>query len=218
MLTAASEDYLKAIYEVGRTRDTVTTSALAEELAVSPAAVTGMVKKLAALDLVRHEPYQGVALTDTGRRSALGIIRQHRLIETYLHAKLDVPWDQVHDEAEKMEHAISNDLEARIDKALGHPTVDPHGAPIPSADLTLLEPERTSLAELEPKQKGKVVEVSDHDSDLLRYVGSMGLYPGASFQVVEAAPFDGPLTLRVKGREQVVGREAARFIYVETSA
>ena len=214
MHTQAVEDYLKTIYDLGRVEATVTTSALAERLDVTAASVTGMVKKLAGMNLVTHEPYRGVALTPAGERIALEVIRHHRLIETYLHEALGVPWDRVHAEAERIEHVLSEDLEARMDAALGHPTVDPHGAPIPTLDLEIAEIVTVPLAELEAGTQGTVAEVSDHDADLLRYVGDLGLYPQTPLEVLAVAPFDGPLTLRVGGAERTVGRKAARFILV----
>ena len=221
MHTSAVEDYLKAVYEVGRTDPTVTTSALAERLGVSPASVTGMVKKLAEAKLVTHEPYRGVALTAAGRRIAIEVIRHHRLVETYLHEALGVPWDQVHAEAEKWEHVLSEDLEARMDAALGHPTTDPHGAPIPTVTLELDEPDYPPLARLETGQRGVVAEVSDHDADLLRYVGGLGLYPGTAFEVSAAAPYaDGPVTVLLldgehAGTEHAVGHRAAAHLFVK---
>lgn len=217
MHTQAVEDYLKTIYDLGRTEGAVTTSALAERLGVTPASVTGMVKKLAEANLVTHEPYRGVALADAGERIALEVIRHHRLIETYLHEALGVPWDRVHAEAEKIEHVLSEDIEARMDAALGHPTVDPHGAPIPTLDLELVEVDVTPLAELTAGARGVVAEVSDHDPDLLRYVGDLGLYPETPLEVTAVAPFDGPLTVRVGDEERTVGQKAARYILVTIS-
>jgi len=213
--TQAVEDYLKAIFDLSR-GGPVATSALAERLGVTPASVTGMAKKLAGMNLVTHEPYRGVALTEAGERIALEVIRHHRLIETYLHEALGVPWDRVHAEAERIEHVLSEDLEARMDAALGHPTVDPHGAPIPSLALEVVERDVTPLAELEVGTRGIVAEVSDHSADLLRYVGQLGLYPQTPLEVVAVAPFDGPLTVRVGGEERTVGQKAARYIFITT--
>ena len=214
MHTQAVEDYLKAIFDLARVDDAVTTSALAERLGVTSASVTGMAKKLAGMDLVTHEPYRGVALTPAGERIALEVIRHHRLIETYLHEALGVPWDRVHAEAERIEHVLSEDLEARMDAALGHPTVDPHGAPIPTLELQMIETETVPLADLAAGTQAVVAEVSDHDADLLRYVGDLGLYPQTALEVLAVAPFDGPLTVRVGAEERTVGRNAARFIFV----
>ena len=221
MHTSAVEDYLKTIYDLARGGQAVSTSALAERLGVAPASVTGMVKKLAEMKLVAHEPYKGVGLTAAGRRIAVEVIRHHRLVETYLHEALGVPWDEVHAEAEKWEHVLSEELEARMDAALGHPTVDPHGAPIPSPDLELEEPDHPPLARLVEGQRGVVAEVSDHDADLLRYIGRLGLYPGTAFEVVAEAPYaDGPVTVRLlsgdqSGAEHAVGDRAAAHLFVK---
>ena len=214
MHTQVVQDYLKNIYDLQREQGKVATTALAERLGVAPASVTGMIKKLASMHLVTHEPYQGVALTPAGEKIALEVIRHHRLIERYLAEALGVPWDQVHDEAEKWEHVLSEDMEDRIDAALGYPTTDPHGAPIPDRNGTIVRPASVRMADLQPGQSAVVAEVSDHDAALLRYVGSMGLYPGAEFQVVAVAPFSGPLTVRVGEAEHAVGREVAGHILV----
>ncbi|MEO1479414.1 MAG: metal-dependent transcriptional regulator [Bacteroidota bacterium] len=197
MQTQAIEDYAKAIYDLTRGADAVGTSALAERLNVAPASVTGMLKKLAAMNLVVYERYHGAALTEAGRKLAVEVIRHHRLVEAYLHQALGVPWDRVHAEAEQWEHVLSEDLEARIDEALGHPTHDPHGAPIPTPDLRLVEPDWPALVTLDAGASGIVAEVSDHDAELLRYVGSLGLYPETPFEVVAVAPFDGPISVRL---------------------
>lgn len=214
MHTQAVEDYLKAVYEIQRERGKVNTTALAERLDVAPASVTGMIKKMAEMKLVTHEPYQGVALTKAGIKIALEVIRHHRLVELYLTEALGVPWDQVHAEAEKWEHVLSEELEERMDTLLGHPTTDPHGAPIPSRDGTLAQPARVRLVELEPGQSASVAEVSDHDPALLRYLGDLGLYPKVRVTVITIAPFHGPLTLRVGEVEHTIGHEAAQHIYV----
>ena len=190
------EDYLKAVYDIGRAGGRVTTTALAERLDVSPASVTGMVKKLAGMGLLVHTPYQGVTLTEPGRRIAIETIRHHRLVETYLHQALGVPWDKLHAEAEAWEHVLSEDLEARMDAALGHPTVDPHGAPIPTAALELVELDHPPLARLDAGQVATVAQVSDHDPELLRHVGAAGLYPATQF-AVEAVAENGDATLRL---------------------
>ncbi|MCH7638303.1 MAG: metal-dependent transcriptional regulator [Bacteroidetes bacterium] len=220
MHTSAVEDYLKAVCEIGRTEETVTTSALAARLDVSPASVTGMVKKLAVMKLVTYERYYGVALTNAGRRIAIEVIRHHRLVETYLHEALGVPWDEVHAEAEKWEHVLSEDVEARMDEALGHPTNDPHGAPIPTPTLELVEPDWPPLARMDAGTKAVVAEVSDDDPELLRYVGGLGLYPGTALEVISSAPYsDGPVTVRVldgdqRGAEHAVGHRAAAHLFV----
>ena len=187
MPTPAAEDYLKAIYALGRGGEAATTSALAERLDVAPASATGMLKKLAAAGLVAHERYQGAHLTEAGRLVAVETIRHHRIVETYLHHALGVPWDRLHAEAEALEHVLSEDLEARMDAALGHPTHDPHGAPIPTPDLELHERDLLPLARLAPGQAATVARVSDHDPGLLRAVGAAGLYPGVRFRLAGPA-------------------------------
>jgi DtxR family Mn-dependent transcriptional regulator len=223
--TRAVEDYLKAIHELARPSGAapapVSTTALAERLGVAAASVTGMVKKLADANLVVHEPYRGVELTSAGRRIAVETIRHHRLVETYLHEALGVPWDRLHDEAERWEHVLSEDLEARMDAALGHPEFDPHGAPIPTPDLELAETDWPPLARLGAGQEAVVAEVSDEDPALLRYVGSLGLYPGTPFSVVDGPPYEGgPVTVRLlagpaAGAEHPVGERAAAHVFVK---
>jgi len=179
-----------------------------------------MIKKLADARLVEHEPYRGAELTPAGRRIAVETIRHHRLVETYLHQALGVPWDRLHDEAERWEHVLSEDLEARMDAALGHPAYDPHGAPIPTPDLELAEPDWLPLARMEAGQAAIVAEVTDEDAALLRYVGSLGLYPGTPFTVVGGPPYDGgPVTVRLlggpaEGAEHSVGERAAAHVFV----
>ncbi len=214
MHTQAVEDYLKAVYEIQREQGEVTTTALAERLDVSPASVTGMIKKLADMKLLTHEPYQGVTLTRAGLKIALEVIRHHRLVELYLTEALGVPWDQVHTEAEKWEHVLSEELEERMDALLGYPTADPHGAPIPSRDGTLTQPARLRLADMQAGQSAAVAEVSDHDPALLRYLGELGLYPKVHVTVMAVAPFHGPLTIRIGEVEHSIGHEAAQHVYV----
>ncbi len=214
MHTQAVEDYLKTIYELQAESDKVSTSLLAERLQVAPASVTGMVKKLDEMRLVRYKPYQGVTLTGNGEKIALEVIRHHRLVELYLAEALGVPWDQVHAEAEKWEHVLSEDLEDRIDAALGYPTADPHGAPIPTRQGKIAASPRTALTNLKAKQSLVIVEVSDHNPALLRYLGSLNLYPNTPIELLAVAPFDGPLTIRIGDVEHVLGREAASHILV----
>lgn len=208
------EDYLKIIYDVQRTQEKVTTTILAERLKVAPASVTGMLKKLAEMNLVIYEPYQGVYLTKSGEKIALEVLRHHRLVELYLAEALGVPWDQVHDEAEKWEHVLSEQLEARMDALLGHPTTDPHGAPIPSLKGEIPAPPDIRLSDLKPGQTAVIAEVSDHDSALLRYLASKALYPKTKIQVVSVAPFGDPVTIRVGEDEHTIGREVANHIFV----
>ncbi len=212
--TESVQDYLKTIYDIQREQGRVATTVLAERLGNSPASVTGMVKKLAALNLVEHERYQGVILTPAGEKIALEVIRHHRLIERYLAEALGVPWDRVHAEAEKWEHVLSEDLEDRIDALLGYPTTDPHGAPIPRRDGTIAPPYTSRLADLATGQSATVAEVSDHDPAMLRYFGELGLRPGVDVRVVSVAPFGGPMTVRLDDAEHTLGREAAGYVSV----
>jgi DtxR family Mn-dependent transcriptional regulator len=214
MYTQSIEDYLKTIYKLQQEHGKVTTTVLAERLGVVPASATGMIKKLADMHLVIYEPYQGVVLTEAGQKIALEVLRHHRLIELFLAEALGVPWDQVHEEAHKIEHVLSEDLEDRMDAMLGYPTTDPHGAPIPTRDGTVNQPDCVRLPSLKPGQSAVVAEVSDHDPALLRYLGELGLYPKAEVSVVAVAPFEGPLTIRVGEAEHAIGREAASHILV----
>jgi DtxR family transcriptional regulator, Mn-dependent transcriptional regulator len=207
----AIEDYAKAIYSLaGRGEGAVSTNALAERLGVTPASVSAMVKKLAARGLVEHVPYKGVVLTARGRRVALEVLRHHRLLELYLAEHLGVPWDRVHEEAEALEHVLSEDLEARIAAKLGNPTHDPHGDPIPNADLVIDEGHTRRLADLDAGATGRFVRVSDSDPGMLRYLGERGIRLGDELEVLERQPFDGPLTVRFgKGVHVLGGRLAA---------
>ena len=213
----AIEDYAKAIYALQRRAggEGVSTNDLAERLRVTPASVSAMLKRLAERGLAVHEPYRGVHLTDEGRRVALEVLRHHRLLELYLAEHLGVPWDQVHDEAEALEHVISEDLEARIAAKLGHPTHDPHGDPIPDADLVMDEGETRSLEGLAPGARGRFVRVSDADPAMLRYLDARGVRLGDRFEVLERQPFGGPLTVRFDAGEQVLGGALAAAMRVE---
>ncbi len=218
-ITSAVEDYAKAIYalESRGGGEAVSTNALAERLEVTPASASNMVKKLDTLGLVRHVPYRGVQLTPEGARVALEVIRHHRLLELYLAETLDVPWDRVHDEAEVLEHVLSEELEELIAAKLGHPTHDPHGDPIPTKDLRIEEGPLTTLQELEPGACGVLVRVSDSDPSMLRYLAARGIELGASFEVVDKQPFDGPVFARFDGEAEVhaLGGALARAMRVE---
>jgi DtxR family Mn-dependent transcriptional regulator len=215
MLTHAAEDYLKSIYKLQEKAGKVSTGILAEYLKVKPASATGMIKKLKTMKLVRHERYQGVTLTNDGKAIALEIIRHHRLLELYLFKALGVPWDGVHEEAEKLEHVISEDVEARMDEFLGYPTADPHGAPIPDKNGVVTQTAYVPMTDLCSGQSCIVAEVSDTDSAMLRHLGSFNLYPGTAFRVIAVAPFEGPYTIDVAGQQVVIGREVAKHIFVE---
>jgi DtxR family Mn-dependent transcriptional regulator len=211
----AVEDYLKAIYALEREQGArVSTSAVAERMGVSAPAATGMLKKLAALRLVEYERYRGVKLTPAGELAAVEVLRHHRLLEQFLSQRLGVAIDQVHEEAEQLEHALSEELEARIDRELGFPTHDPHGDPIPDADLKLpLTAERT-LGDLSPGEQATVKRVPDRDRQLLSYLSSVGLIPGRAVELLSAAPFGGPLVLLAGGAEFAISRDLASLIAI----
>ena len=212
----AVEDYAKAIYALERRADgaAVTTTALAERLRVTPASASAMIRKLADQGLATFEAYKGVRLTPDGERVALEVLRHHRLLELYLAEHLGVPWDRVHEEAEALEHVLSEYLEQRIAAKLGEPTHDPHGDPIPTADLVVEEGATTSLSSLEPGARGRFVRVSDSDPEMLRYLESRGIALGDELEVVERQPFDGPVTVRFGTGEHVLGGAIVRAIRV----
>jgi DtxR family Mn-dependent transcriptional regulator len=217
--TSAIEDYTKAIYALeSRDGDAVSTNALAERLGVTAASASGMVKRLGELGLVEHRPYRGVSLTEEGRRVALEVMRHHRLLELYLVQSLGVPWDRVHAEAEVLEHVLSEELEELIAVKLGHPTLDPHGDPIPSRELTIDERPTESLQSLDGGAKGVFARISDSDPDMLRFLADRGIAPGAEFEVLEKQPFDGPLFVRFGDDVHVLGGALARAMRVELEA
>src|SRR5919204_1620629 len=204
--TEAVEDYAKAIYGLQRHEEgPITTSALAERLGVAPSSVTAMLKRLDELGLVRYEPYHGVTLTPAGERVALEVMRHHRLIESFLAEALEMPWDRVHDEAEVLEHYISEELERRIADKLGNPALDPHGDPIPGPELDLAADRTIALSRLERGQTGTFARVSDSDPEMLRYLAARGIRPGARLEVTGAQPFGGPIFIEVAGREHALG-------------
>jgi DtxR family Mn-dependent transcriptional regulator len=215
MLSAAIQDYLKVIYQVHREEGKVSTSALAERLSVSSASVTNMVKKLAEMKLVKHTPYRQVVLTPAGEKIALEILRHHRLLELYLAEIMGYSWDQVHDEAEKLEHVISEEFEERMSAALGHPSVDPHGHPIPSKDGKIAAVKHGRLSDLPAGSHAVVRRVDDRDPDCLRYLQKRGLVLNARVEMLRREPFDGPLVVKVGTLQHHLGLEVARRVFVE---
>lgn len=213
-LTGPVEDYLKAIYAIGRGSVSVATNDIAQRLELTPASVSGMVRRLAEQGLVSYERYRGVTLTDAGRRAALRTLRRHRVIEAYLSGALDYPWDRVHAEAERLEHAASDELVDRMAAAIGEPVVDPHGAPIPSREGLMDETEYFSLAELGAGYGARVVRVSDDDPEMLRYLDELHIIPGAEVVVISKAPYDGPIDLRVAGSLLSIGPALASQVLV----
>jgi DtxR family transcriptional regulator, Mn-dependent transcriptional regulator len=208
-LTVAVQDYLKAIYALEMAGERATTSALATRMSVSAPSATAMTKRLAELGLVERAPYRGVVLTEAGRRGALEVLRHHRLLERYLVDRLGLALDEVHAEAELLEHALSEELEAKIDAELGFPTHDPHGDPIPDRELRVAAEGDTTLLDLGLDARAAVSRVPDGDPDLLRYLAELGLLPGSDVQVVAEAPFGGPVTVRTGSGEHAISRELA---------
>ncbi len=199
-LTTSIQDYLKTIYDLTEKDGSASTTALAARLGIAPASVTGMLQKLATSTppLVLYRKHQGATLTPDGERAALEVIRHHRLIETYLVTMLGYSWDNVHDEAERLEHVISEDFEARIAAALGHPLRDPHGELIPTAELTMPTDAEIPLSALRPPLKAVILRVRADDPALLRHLESLGLVPGAQVEAVGHSPFDQNIHLRVE--------------------
>ncbi len=210
-VSSSIEDYLKAIYDLGETN--VKTQELATMLSVSAASVSGMLKKLFKLKLIDYEKYRGVSLTPSGRKIALETLRHHRLIETYLAEALGYPWHEVHDEAERLEHVISEDFEARIAEALGHPAFDPHGDPIPQLDGTLPESSARPLTDFEIGQRAKITRITNQQREVLRYLADEGLVPGEIVVLMARAPFDGPVTLERAGTRIVLAPQLAQAIH-----
>lgn len=214
-LTQPVEDYLKAIYELERTGAAAATTDLAAHLGVAPASVTGMVRRLADQGLLTHERYHGVRLTEQGRLEALRTLRRHRVIEAYLVQALGYRWDEVHGEAERMEHSASDDLIDKMARAIGEPTVDPHGAPIPSREGAVVETSYVPLVEVKAGTNARIMRVADEDPALLRHLADLALTPGCIVVVVEQAPYGGPIKLRAHGRPIVIGPALAQRLLVQ---
>jgi DtxR family Mn-dependent transcriptional regulator len=218
MFSPVVEDYLKAVWALQQTEAPVSTSRIAERLGLSPAAVTAMVKRLAEQGLLRHEPYYGVRLTGAGELAALRIVRRHRVLELFLVEVLGYAWDRVHDEAERLEHAASDELIERLARLLGEPERDPHGNAIPSAEGEMDRAQYPALAEVQPGEATRVLEVEVEEPDQLRYLGSLDLYPGSEVEVRSKQPFDGPISLVVNGEPQVISHSLAQRIRVRADA
>ena len=218
-ITFSIQDYLKLIYELTENGEAASTTALAARLGIAPASVTGMVQKLSTVKpaLVSYKKHQGVTLTAAGRRAALEVIRHHRLIEAWLVQTLGYSWDEVHNEAEKLEHVISEDFEMRIAAALGNPDRDPHGEPIPSAELVMPKDNSVPLSSLQPEQEAAVRRVHAQDAELLRHLEELGLIPGARVKVLEVSRFDQVMRLQVRGRKDasVLGPAVTDQVFVE---
>jgi DtxR family Mn-dependent transcriptional regulator len=221
-LTRVIEDYLKTIYELTCTTERATTNQIAEKMEVTPASVTNMIQKLAETDppLLDYRKHHGVSLTPEGERVALEIIRHHRLLEMFLHETLGYSWDEVHEEADRLEHVISEEMEERIAISLGNPQHDPHGDPIPSRDLQMPRSTYITLSLLRPPQKARVKRVSDSDPNLLRYLSERGIEPDAQLEILEFSPFDNNLMVRVTGSDEpvVLGSMVTSQVFVEVTA
>jgi len=218
-LTQSTQDYLKNIFELTENGHPASTSDLAARLGVKPGSVTGMLQKLAAVEppLVDYLKHQGATLTPEGEQAALEILRHHRLLEAWLVQSLGYTWDEVHEEACRLEHVISEDFEARVAATLGNPTRDPHGDPIPTVDLTMPADDSTSLASLQPSQSGTILRVNQEDPAFLRHLQSLGLVPGIKLDVIARSPFDDNLTIQVETTQEpiVIGPAISKHIFVD---
>ena len=213
-LTRSVEDYLKAIYDLAGREGTASTNDVATRLGVAPASVTGMIRRLAEQGLLEYERYRGVRLSEAGRLVALRTIRRHRIIEVYLTEVLGYAWDRVDDEAERLEHAVSDELVERMAEALGNPVTDPHGDPIPAADGTVLEIRTVALPQVPVGETVRLARVETSDAERLRWFAEVGLMPGAMLRVTGVQPFDGPVTVERDGSAQVVGFAMASLLRV----
>lgn len=217
-LTTSAEDYLKAVYVLGQDEIAATVTRLAERLKVTPASASGMVRRLADQKLIAHERYGGVSLTELGRKKAVATLRRHRVIESYLAEFLGYSWDLVHAEAERLEHAVSDELVDRMAKKMGEPSTDPHGAPIPTREGVVDSTVYRSLATLEPGESGRVVRIAHDDSATLRHLDELKLRPGVAVRVNACAPFGGPITLEVSGSITFIGPPLAEQVLVDLAS
>lgn len=215
MHSSTIEDYLKAIYKLQKREKRVTTSAIAEKLAVTDPTVTAMIKKLAKGKYLKHISYHGVVLTEKGEKIAIGVIRKHRLVELFLKEVLGLEWDKVHIEAEKLEHVISDDILDRMDHVLGYPTIDPHGDPIPTGEGKIENVERNQcLADMEVGEEVVIGRVSDDDPNKLRFLAELGLFPKVKLRITDKSPFEGDLSIKVGSSDHRLPRDVAKSIYV----
>ena len=216
-ISSAIEEYLEVIYRLQKKNGVARTSALTEMLDVAPGTITNTVERLEKASLITHEPYKGVKLTDKGRKMALHVIRRHRLSERLLTDVLNVEWDRAHSAACKLEHGVSDEIAKRIEDMLGRPKTCPHGNPIPTEKGDITEERHKSILEMRPQEKGVVIRIDDESPSLLRYLDSLGIRPNVKIKVVEIAPFEGPLTVKIEGRTHAMSRKVARLISVRNS-
>ncbi len=217
-ITAGVEEYLEALFHLEEENRAVQTKALAEHLKLKPASVTEMVKRLTAQKLVTHTPYKGVYLTERGRTAAAALVRRHRLSERFLADMLDVPWDELHDEACKFEHVISDKVERKLSEALGNPATCPHGNPIPEADGTVAADTAEPLVGMSARSKGRITRITNEEPEFLQYLANLGLMPDVMVEIEEVAPFGGPIIVKARGAKYALGRQVAQHIFVKPSA
>lgn len=216
MASSNVEDYLKAIYNLAAETEAASTSAIADQLGVAAGSVTGMIKRLADQGLVEHIPYYGARLTATGEEQAISLIRRHRILELFLVQILGYTWDRVHAEAERLEHAVSDELIDRMAQVLGFPSADPHGAPIPASGKAFVDRRYPTLDKLDVGSSAVLRRVRDEDPEALRYLAELNLRPGAELTLTERGPFNGPLYIRVGDQDHIVSPELAQSVQVET--
>jgi len=214
-VTAVTEEYLEGIYRLQQRSGVAKTSEIVKLLQVVPGTVTNTVERLEKEGLVTHEPYKGVKLTEEGHKIALDVIRRHRLSERLLTDLLHMGWDEAHKAACRLEHGITDDIVKNLEKALGNPTTCPHGNPIPTKGGGILEEELEPISNLNPQEGGVIVKITEEEPELLRYLAILGLRPGASLKVVEKAPFNGPITVKVAGTNRAISRQVAALIKVK---
>lgn len=214
VLSQSIEDYLKAIYVLETEGEAATTTNIANAMNVSSASVTNMLKRLAKMKLINHQSYRGATLTTAGNKIALEVLRHHRLLELYLKEVMGYSWDEVHDEAEKLEHHISEQFEDRIAELLNHPTHDPHGDPIPTKDGVVPEIAKLSISQARVNTEYIIGRVKDQDPELLRYLEKIGIIPGVKIEILEKAPFNGPIKILLEKKEQVIGSNIANEVYL----
>ena len=214
-VTEVVEEYLEGIYRLQEKSGVARTSDIVKMLQVVPGTVTNTVERLEKEGMLRHEPYRGVKLTDKGRKIALDVIRRHRLSERLLTDFIRVDWDKAHDAACKLEHGITDDVIKKLEKALGHPKTCPHGNPIPTACGGIVEEKSEPLSTFDSKESGVIVKIKDETSEVLEYIAALGLLPGASIEIVERAPFDGPMTVKVGGANHALSLSMASIIWVK---
>ena len=217
-LSPPVEDYLKTVYLLCEREGAASTTGIATALEVTPASVTGMIKKLAELKLVRHTPYQGVELTKSGEKIALEMVRHHRLLELFLLEALGYTWDEVHAEADVLEHVISEAFEERMAARLGYPNIDPHGDPIPAKDGSFTALKERALLAMQPGESAQITHINDTHSEMLRYAASLGLTPTTRLTLIEMEPFGGSLRVKIGKAEKSIGRELAAQVFVTDKA